>query len=40
MIATVVRDELRGAFGEEITRNLRKLIRREIHAYFDVGEGK
>ncbi len=31
MIAEVVREELQGALGERITRNLRKMVRREIH---------
>ena len=30
-IAQVVRDELQGALGERITRNLRKMVRREIY---------
>ena len=31
MIAEVVRDELKGALGERITRNVRKMVRREIY---------
>lgn len=31
MVAEIVRDELRGPLGEKITRNVRKLVRREIH---------
>ncbi|SFT85141.1 hypothetical protein [Sedimentitalea nanhaiensis] len=31
MIADVVREELRGELGERITRNVRKLVRREIN---------
>lgn len=30
MVAEVVREELRGALGERITRNVRKLVQREI----------
>ncbi|ETX14888.1 hypothetical protein OCH239_20575 [Roseivivax halodurans JCM 10272] len=30
LIAEVVREELQGALGERVTRNLRKLVRREI----------
>lgn len=30
-IAQIVRDELQGALGERITRNLRKMVRREIY---------
>ena len=30
MVVDVVRDELQGALGERITRNVRKLVRREI----------
>lgn len=36
MVAEIVREELRGSLGEQITGNIRKLIRREIHDYFDV----
>ncbi len=31
LVADVVRQELQGALGERITRNMRKLIRREIN---------
>ncbi|SNX71929.1 hypothetical protein SAMN05878503_11137 [Cereibacter ovatus] len=31
LVREVVREELQGAMGERITRNLRKLIRAEIH---------
>jgi hypothetical protein len=31
MVAQIVREELRGPLGEKITRNVRKLVRREIH---------
>ena len=31
MVADIVREELQGALGERITRNVRKLVRREIH---------
>lgn len=31
IVAEVVRAELQGALGERITRNMRKLVRREIH---------
>ncbi|OCX64197.1 hypothetical protein BFP70_01395 [Thioclava sp. SK-1] len=31
LIAQVVREELQGVLGEKITRNVRKLVRREIH---------
>ena len=30
LVADVVRSELQGALGERITRNVRKLVRREI----------
>ena len=30
LIAEVVREELRGEFGERVTRNLRKLVRQEL----------
>ena len=36
MVRAIVREELQGNLGEAITRNIRKLIRKEIHAYFDV----
>ena len=31
MVNNIVREELQGALGERITRNVRKLVRREIH---------
>lgn len=31
MVAEIVREELSGVLGERITRNVRKLVRREIH---------
>jgi len=31
LVAEIVREELQGAFGERLTRNVRKLVRREIH---------
>lgn len=31
LVAEIVRSELQGALGERITRNVRKLVRREIH---------
>lgn len=31
MVLDIVRQELQGALGEKITRNVRKLVRREIH---------
>lgn len=31
IVSTLVREELRGELGERITRNVRRLIRREIH---------
>ena len=31
MVGEIVRQELQGALGERITRNVRKLVRREIH---------
>ncbi len=31
MVSDIVRQELQGALGERITRNVRKLVRREIH---------
>ena len=30
LVAEIVRQELQGALGERITRNVRKLVRREI----------
>lgn len=40
MVAEIVRQELQGALGERVTRNVRKLVRREIHralASLDLG---
>ncbi|MEP5153835.1 hypothetical protein [Planktotalea sp.] len=40
MVAEIVRQELQGPLGERITRNVRKLVRREIHralAEHDLG---
>lgn len=31
LVSKIVREELQGALGERITRNVRKLVRREIH---------
>ncbi|MFV2034314.1 MAG: hypothetical protein ACC631_04260, partial [Halocynthiibacter sp.] len=31
LVNEIVRQELQGALGERITRNVRKLVRREIH---------
>ena len=31
MVSDMIRQELQGALGERITRNVRKLVRREIH---------
>ncbi|MFW8594598.1 hypothetical protein [Cribrihabitans neustonicus] len=31
LVSAIVREELQGALGERITRNIRKLVRREIH---------
>ena len=31
MVTEIVRSELQGALGERITRNVRKLVRREIY---------
>ncbi|MCC7319823.1 MAG: hypothetical protein IT542_02470 [Rubellimicrobium sp.] len=35
LIADVLREELAGDLGERITRNVRKLVRREIHRVLD-----
>lgn len=35
MVTAIVREELQGALGERITRNVRKLVRREIHRMLD-----
>jgi hypothetical protein len=34
LVSDIVREELQGALGERITRNVRKLVRREIHRAF------
>jgi hypothetical protein len=31
MVSDIVRKELQGVLGEQITRNVRKLVRREIN---------
>ncbi|MDK3020016.1 hypothetical protein [Pseudodonghicola flavimaris] len=36
LVAEIVRQELQGALGERITRNVRKLVRREIHRVMAV----
>ncbi|RMH43209.1 MAG: hypothetical protein D6688_09335, partial [Alphaproteobacteria bacterium] len=38
IIAEIVREELQGALGERITRNIRKLARREIHRAMTMRE--
>ena len=38
IVRETVREELQGALGERITRNVRKLIRREIHRALAVQE--
>lgn len=40
LVAEVLRDELAGALGERITRNVRKLVRREIHRILDSREAE
>lgn len=40
LVAEVLRDELAGALGERITRNVRKLVRREIHRILDSHEAE
>lgn len=35
LVSTIVREELQGELGDQIGRNLRKLIRREIAAVLD-----
>jgi hypothetical protein len=39
MIAEIVREELSGPLGERITRNVRKLVRREIRSML-MGEDR
>lgn len=36
LVADIVREELQGALGERITRNVRKLVRREIHRALSI----
>lgn len=38
LVADIVREELQGALGERITRNVRKLVRREIHRALSAQE--
>ena len=38
LVADIVREELQGALGERITRNVRKLVRREIHRALAIQE--
>ena len=38
LVSDIVREELQGALGERITRNVRKLVRREIHRALAVQE--
>lgn len=38
LVSEIVRSELQGALGERITRNVRKLVRREIHRALTVQE--
>jgi hypothetical protein len=38
MVAEIVQQELSGALGEKITRNMRKLIRREVHRAISTKE--
>jgi len=38
LVAEIVRQELQGALGERITRNVRKLVRREIHRALSAAE--
>lgn len=40
LIAEVLREELRGEMGQRVTRNLRKLVRREIYRILAVDELK
>ena len=39
MVAQVIREELQGTLGERITRNVRKLVRREINRALDIEDG-
>jgi len=36
LVVEIVRDELQGKLGERITRNVRKMVRREIHRALDM----
>lgn len=36
LVADIVREELQGVLGERITRNVRKLVRREIHRALSI----
>ncbi|PKP74324.1 MAG: hypothetical protein CVT84_08885 [Alphaproteobacteria bacterium HGW-Alphaproteobacteria-6] len=36
LVADIIRQELQGPLGERITRNVRKLVRREIHRALDL----
>ena len=36
LVADIIRQELQGALGERITRNVRKLVRREINRALDI----
>lgn len=38
LVAEIVREELQGVLGERITRNVRKLVRREIHRALTLQE--
>jgi hypothetical protein len=38
MVTDIVRQELQGALGERITRNVRKLVRREIYRVLNSQE--
>lgn len=38
LVAEIVRAELQGALGERITRNVRKLVRREIMRALSIRE--
>ncbi|EAR50168.1 hypothetical protein OG2516_15809 [Oceanicola granulosus HTCC2516] len=38
MVSSIVREELQGVLGERITRNVRKLVRREIHRILNSQE--
>ena len=40
LVAEIVREELQGALGERITRNIRKLVRREINRALAVRDSE